>query len=691
MAIMAALLATLLLAGTTAADGRGLIGFGRNMYYPLCAASCRGALEGAALVCTPHGSVDTGSHSHGATPPDCYASDTAFMQTLAFCMSTRCDRAELGADVLETYWTLHLVGGARINLDPRPSKGYYETLETIKEAPTVEYVAGEMLNVTSLVPDSTYESQFIALGVFETAETGHSRYSLVVLLTGFLIPIAASALRFLPFPARLRTRLAASFNHPAVFGSRHRTPVGAGIVPTRGQALFIGYLVLINILVCVVDIRPGPQPNAWFESDWHSIMTYLSDRAGTLCFANICLLLLFSARNNFLLLITDWSHSTFLLLHRWIGYIAIIQAAVHCVMWIHWFRLLGTHNAEAAKPYWYWGIIAMLALALLYPLSLLPVRKRLYEFFLLSHIALTVLVLVGNYQHVYLLYANHWGYEIWIYTAVAVWGGDRVLRVWRALRHGVTLRADITRIDDDYLRVDIEGVVAPGAGHAYLYFPTLRPWSPWENHPFSVASSFAGGHRPPTTPSLHSAAEEETKSPMTASASPVGAAVPRPRLTFVIRVQKGITAALATRAGTSVPVLVETGYHSPPQTARLARCTTLVCIAGGVGITTMIPLLKTHPGARARLYWGMRNASLRDALAEEMGGLDVVQCEVGKRLDVKGILEEELLRGDEKGEVGVVVSGPAGMADEVRDVLCRIGASGRAARGVVFLDEAFSW
>lgn len=516
-----------------------------------------------------------------------------------------------------------------------------------------------------------------------------------MLLTGFLIPIAASALRFLPFPAKLRTRLAASFNHPAMFGTRHRTPVGAGTVPTRGQALFIGYLVLINILVCVVDIRPGPQPNAWFEDDWHSYMTYISDRAGAVCFANICLLILFSARNNFLLLITDWSHSTFLLLHRWVGYIAILQAAVHCVMWIHWYRLLGTHNAEATKPYWYWGIIAMLALTLIYPLSLLPVRKRLYEFFLISHIVLTVLVLVGNYQHVYILYSNYWGYEIWIYTAVAVWGGDRILRVWRALRNGVTLRAKVTNIDDDYLRIDIEGVVAPGAGHAYLYFPTVRPWAPWENHPFSVASSFAGGRS-----RVRAVVDEDAKSPITTSTAPAPPSsttssestdVPRPRLTFIIRVQKGITATLAARAGTSVPVLVESGYHSPPQTSRLAHCTTLVCIAGGVGITTMLPLLRTHPGARARLYWGMRNSGLRDALVEEMAGLDVVQYGIGKRLDVKGILEEELLRSDEKGEVGIVVSGPGGMADEVRDALCRIGASGRAARGVVFLDEAFSW
>jgi hypothetical protein len=60
-------------------------------------------------------------------------------------------------------------------------------------------------------------------------------------------------------------------------------------------------------------------------------------------------------------------------------------------------------------------------------------------------------------------------------------------------------------------------------------------------------------------------------------------------------------------------------------------------------------------------------------------------------LHLAAILEEGLLRRDEKGELGIVVSGPAGMADDVRGVVCRIGASGRAARGFVFLDQAFNW
>jgi hypothetical protein len=172
----ATLFASLLLAGTAVADGNGLIGYGKTMYYPLCASACRGAIGSATLVCTPHDHSGGGGHGHSKTPPECYATDKVFMQTLAFCISQHCPREEFTPDVVETYWTRHLVGGARIKLYPRPKLSYAEALESIQVEPKTEYVSGEMLNVTSLVADSDYESQVNALGLFETVEIGHGRY-----------------------------------------------------------------------------------------------------------------------------------------------------------------------------------------------------------------------------------------------------------------------------------------------------------------------------------------------------------------------------------------------------------------------------------------------------------------------------------------------------------------------------------
>ena len=42
-----------------------------------------------------------------------------------------------------------------------------------------------------------------------------------------------------------------------------------------------------------------------------------------------------------------------------------------------------------------------------------------------------------------------------------------------------------------------------------------------------------------------------------------------------------------------------------------------------------------------------------------------------------------------QGDLGVVVCGPAGMADDVRLAVGELGP--KARRGVIFVDEAFSW
>jgi len=76
-------------------------------------------------------------------------------------------------------------------------------------------------------------------------------------------------------------------------------------------------------------------------------------------------------------------------------------------------------------------------------------------------------------------------------------------------------------------------------------------------------------------------------------------------------------------------------------------------------------------------------------MAGELQGLDVVY-RVGERLDLREIIVAELARKDESGEVGIVVSGPEGMADDARAIVCEV-SKGAARRGVVFVDEAFSW
>ena len=213
-------------------------------------------------------------------------------------------------------------------------------------------------------------------------------YSIVLLVSGSAIPIAFSLLRFVPFPAPLATKFNAWFVDPPVFGSRHKTPI-AGLfhMPTRGQAFFIFYLIAINVILSAAGFK-SVQPNSWYPSasgNDGEIVSYLTDRLGVLSFANIPLIFLYAGRNNVLLWLTNWSHDTFLLLHRWVAWIATLQAVLHSAIYLEIYVHTNTHASESKLPYWVWGVVATLCMSILLPSSILPVRKNVYEFFLAWH------------------------------------------------------------------------------------------------------------------------------------------------------------------------------------------------------------------------------------------------------------------------------------------------------------------
>ena len=182
-------------------------------------------------------------------------------------------------------------------------------------------------------------------------------------------------------------------------------------MPTRGQALFFAYLVIINMVLMCLPLHIL-QPNARLPGAARQRLQVISDRAGVLAAANFVPLLVTSSRNNLLLWITNWSHTTFLLTHRWLGYIVVIQTVVHSVGLLHYYLLYSDHAAESQLPYWYWGIISTLAICLIWPLAVLPIRQKAYEIFLVTHQVLAVLAQVGYFLHIYYLFQYNWGYEM---------------------------------------------------------------------------------------------------------------------------------------------------------------------------------------------------------------------------------------------------------------------------------------
>ncbi|KAL8822544.1 MAG: hypothetical protein Q9191_006721 [Dirinaria sp. TL-2023a] len=660
-------------------NAHGLIGYGISMYKPPCAFVCRDVLSTSTLNCSKPMDMSEGMDMGSNTTPECYATDDAFLETLAYCMSMRCQ--EVAVWDLEKYWNMN-VAGSQPN-QPIPKATYQQTVAKITTDPTETLVIGEDLNMTMIVSDQDYKVSHNAHVLFEEMEDNHERYGIILVVTGSAIPIFFSLLRFVPFPATFVTKFNAWFVDPPVLGSRHQTSI-AGIfhMPTRGQAFFIFYIVAINVILSAAGIK-SMQPNSWYPSASGpdgEIVSYLTNRFGVLSFANIPLVFLYAGRNNVLLWLTNWSHGTFLLLHRWVAWVATLQAILHSAIYLRVYVHDGTHGSESKLPYWIWGVVATLCMSILLPSSILPIRRSLYEFFLAWHVLLSIFVLAGCYWHILERFERQWGYENWIYTAIAIWGFERAMRLARLARNGVKT-AQVAVIDSDYVRVDIENV--SGFGHAYLYFPTLT-WRVWENHPFSVASAVISSDDAPGT-SKHDADIEKLGSSGGSSNSDNSLrryqSPAKIGLTFLLRTKGGVTAELRKHA--RLPVLVESAYGPHED---LSEYSLLVCIAGGVGITACVPYLRAHAGV-TKLFWGARSQGIIDDMAPSLQGIDQ-KTYVGKRMNITDVLQNEL--GDTTNTSVVLVSGPSEMADEVRCVVSGLARQKKVIR-VKLVEEAFSW
>lgn len=563
------------------------------------------------------------------------------------------------------------------------------------------------------------------------------RYRLAILLSCSLAPIFFSLLRFLPFPHAWVSKFYALVIDPPFIGSNHAVPVlfGLGIMPTRGQALFIFYLWGLNIILCAVGYQVT-WPNLWFTSVSNEMVEWIANRTGMLSFANLSLAILYSryvspllpafyqadfsyhdSRNSLLLYLTSWSRNTFVLIHRWIAVICILQACLHSALYLQFYNYSSEAlKEESAYPYWYWGIIATLSLVFILPGSLLPIRRKAYEFFLAWHFVWVLLALIGCFLHIYLRYHWQWGYELWVAIAFAIWAADWLLaRPFRIAKNGFANKAYVSVIDEDYIKVEIPGVEAQGQAH--LYFPTLS-WRIWENHPFSVVPvsgvplTFTSRNGSLPSEDLESGDGKGSANAVAHHVHPTKH-LQTPGIAFFVRKRGGLTGQLAELAGTrenGIPVLVESSYGNStmsllpsPSFRPTHQYPNLIILAGGVGITAVLPLIDRPLFAahgQVKLYWGVRRQPLVTAVEKLLGegistlddraiwGKAEVFVKVGERFDFGNLLERELKDGGVVGGTTVVVCGPPGMSDEVRGAVGKLAREGVSVR---FLEERFSW
>ena len=529
-----------------------------------------------------------------------------------------------------------------------------------------------------------------------------------MLVTGFGTPIVLTWLGYLPFFSTLFRKLKPYLIWPSLIGTYHARPLpfSLGNAPALGQSLYISMFLILNIVLTSVNYQ-SRQPNAWYSNGWREIMAYVLYRTGALAYMIAPLIWLFAGRNNILLWSTNWSRSTFLLLHRWIARIFTLQVLLHSIIAVILYKAEGTYAQAIKSPYWIWGILATLSCVLLTFGSGRYVRDHAYEFFLLKHVVLSVVLIVGCWYHAFDLYKYLGGYEDWMIAVSVIWIFDRL---GRALRIAVVgrRRAKVTALNQDYVRIDIPGIrwgSQPGK-HVYVYFPTLHPLKPWENHPFSVLqtatlskppharvdSSDHDNHHQSSTerPSYDQHDVEKTDSVSLPNAKEeVVMRNTRPDdigLTLYIRKSSGATKNLA--AGDNLLTLVEGPYPSSGSTRDILRCDRLVLIGGGVGITGLVPFFTSH--RNVKLAWSLKESArcLLEDLHVPLGTVADKDVRIGTRVDVRSILRREVEAGWKR--VGVVVCGPGGLCDEVRVAVTAASKVGTVTEFELEV-EAYSW
>ena len=171
----------------------------------------------------------------------------------------------------------------------------------------------------------------------------------IAILVAFVgLPIVITIIGWLPHMTTLVEKIKPYLIWPSLVGTYHIRPLpfNLGNAPTVGQALYIAAFVIVNVVITSTDYRVAI-PHAWYGSDqYYAVMAYVMWRTGEFALIFLPLVILFSGRNNFLLWLTNWSHSTYMLLHRWIARVFAVHVISHSllalVLYIHTGKALYT-------------------------------------------------------------------------------------------------------------------------------------------------------------------------------------------------------------------------------------------------------------------------------------------------------------------------------------------------------------
>ncbi|KAI1407406.1 ferric reductase NAD binding domain-containing protein [Hypoxylon sp. FL1857] len=365
--------------------------------------------------------------------------------------------------------------------------------------------------------------------------------------------------------------------------------------------ILAGYLLIVSFVGLTYQTWITPIKNMPGLYNTRTTLGPWSDRVGVFAYALTPLSVMLSSRESILSLLTGLPYQSFNFLHRWLGYIIVIQGSLHTIGWtIVEVRLYQPQPKTAhdwiVQLYIIWGVVAQILLLLLFALSTpWGIRLTGYEFFRKAHYVLAMVYIGACWGH----WAN---LQCFMIPGLAIWALDRGIRFLRsALIHYQYLpngsmgfraaHASLTYFPDeehgDVVRMDFSHPQDPWkvGQHFYLCFAEC---SIWQSHPFT----------PLNLPKVQDGLVSHS---------------------YILRAKKGETkkvAALAAKKLAAAPSattpLILSGSYGESIVKNLTPDVNVLCVAGGTGITYVLPVLLSlveQPEVKDRkiqLVWAVR-------------------------------------------------------------------------------------
>lgn len=403
-----------------------------------------------------------------------------------------------------------------------------------------------------------------------------------------------------------------------IFGRVSRTQVLTFLVLCGYLTIWTFVGIYYGIWVTPVKKNPGVY-------NTRTSLGPFADRIGVIAYALTPLSIMLSSRESILSLVTGLPYQTFNFLHRWLGYVIFIQSAVHtigwCVVEIRLYQPQPTVAIEwVTQVYIIWGIVAMILLLLLVVLSTpWGIRLTGYEAFRKLHYVLAMVYIGACWAHWEQL-------KVFLLPGLIVWFIDRGIRLGRtALLHYNFLPsghmgfraapADIAIFKDDIngdvIRMDFDhphDAWAVGQ-HFYLMFPDSAAW---QSHPFTPLSLPVFGADTQKHSYIFRAKGGETKKIAEIAASRIAQASSETQDSH------------DSLMGTPKLSVVLTGPYGEQTMRDLSSTSNILCIAGGTGITYVLPVLldiatqSQHPDRKISLIWVIRHRRDIDWVAPEL-------------------------------------------------------------------------